>query len=138
MKIVEVDGEYEQRFFNEKKFPASITNYSLSMGEKMGLIKSSQLNDLTDIQRVFESAIDPKANKTTALEGIDTARYLKVIYLAVVGVNPHLNLTYDEFTGLYHEDVPKILETYTSLVLATMPIADNNFSKGFQNSTKKK
>lgn len=138
MEVIETENGYEQIFSNEKKFPAAITNYSLSMGEKTGLIKSSQLNDLVDIQKVFEAAINPDANKEEALKGIDTSRYLKVIYLAIVGVNPKLSLTYDEFTELYHEDVPQIIETYTNLVLATMPIVNNAFAEGFQKSTKKK
>jgi len=138
MEVIETENGYEQIFSNERKFPAAITNYSLSMGEKTGLIKSSQLNDLVDIQKVFEAAINPDANKEEALKGIDTSRYLKVIYLAIVGVNPKLSLTYDEFTELYHEDVPQIIETYTNLVLATMPIVNNAFAEGFQKSTKKK
>jgi len=138
MEVIETENGYEQIFSNEKKFPAAITNYSLGMGEKTGLIKSSQLNDLVDIQKVFEAAINPDANKEEALKGIDTSRYLKVIYLAIVGVNPKLSLTYDEFTELYHEDVPQIIETYTNLVLATMPIVNNAFAEGFQKSTKKK
>lgn len=39
MEVIEVDGEYETRFMNEKRYPAAITNYSLSMGEKWDLLR---------------------------------------------------------------------------------------------------
>lgn len=138
MEIIETEEGFEKRYFNEQKFPASITNYSLSMGEKMGLIKSSQLTDLADIEQLFQSAINPNTDMEKALNEIDIGKYLKVIYLAVVGVNRGLNLTYEEFTELYHEDIATTVDTYTKLILGTLNENINGFAKGLQESTKKK
>lgn len=138
MEIIQSEDGFEKRYFNEQKLPASITNYSLSMGEKMGLIKSSQLTDLTDIEQLFQSAIDPNVDQEKALQEIDRVKYLKVIYLAVIGINPGLNLTYEEFTQLYHEDTATIIDTYTNLILGTITDNINGFAKGIQESTKKK
>src|SRR5690625_3399585 len=120
MEIVETESGYEKRFLNEQNFPAAITNYSLSMGEKLELIESSTINDLTDVEGLFQAAIDPNADKEKALKNMNTGKYLKVIYLAIIGINKDLNLTYEEFTQLYHEDQATIIDTYTKLILATM------------------
>lgn len=138
MEIIETEEGFEKKYINEQKFPATITNYSLSMGEKMGLIKSSQLTDLTDIEQVFQSAIDPNVDMKKALSDIDLGKYLKVIYLAVIGANRNLHLTYEEFIELYHEDPATIIDTYTNLVLATLTEGINKFAQGLEQSTKKK
>lgn len=138
MEVIETENGFETRYYNEQKVPASITNYSLSMGEKLGLIKSSQLTDLADIEQVFQSAINPSVDMQEALEGIDIGKYLKVIYLAVIGVNRQLELTYEEFTELYHEDKATIIDTYTNLVLGTLTDDLNKFAEGLNQSTKKK
>jgi hypothetical protein len=138
MQVIETENGFETRYFNERKLPATITNYSLSMGEKMGLIQGSQLTDIGDIQQIFEAAINPNIDKEKALKDIDINKYLKVIYLAVIGVNRNLQLTFEEFTELYHEDVATIIDTYTKLVLGTMTEGINKFAQGFEKSTKKK
>jgi hypothetical protein len=141
MRIVKTEDGYEKEYFNEQQLPAVITNYSLSMGEKLGLISGSQLSDLGDIQELFRVALNPrfdlkKAKK--ALKDIDINKYLKVIYLAVLGGNPQLKLTFEDFTSLYHEDTPTIIDTYTNLILSTLTEEVNKFAEGFQKSIKKK
>lgn len=139
MEIIENEnGEFEKVFTNERRLPASITNYSLSMGEKLGLIKGSQITDLADIEQLFQSAINPNADQTKALKDIDLTKYLKTIYLAVIGINPNIELTYEEFLSLYHEDTPTIINTYTNLVMATLTDNMDGFVKGLEQSTKKK
>lgn len=141
MRIIETENGFEKEYYNEQQLPAIITNYSLSMGEKLGLIAGSQLTDLGDIQELFKVALNPRfdVNKAEkALKDIDINKYLKVIYLAVLGGNPNLNLTFEEFTSLYHEDTATIIDTYTKLVLATLVEKTNKFAEGFKNSTKKK
>lgn len=138
MEIIETEYGFEKRFTNEQKVPASITNYSLSMGEKLGLIKSSQITDLADIEQLFRSATDPDVDQEQALKNVDIGKYLKVIYLAIIGINRNIELTYEEFTELYHEDRFTTIETYTNLVLATLTDSVNGFVDGLQSSTKKK
>lgn len=45
-EIVEVDGEFEKRFINEKNYPAFLTNASVKRGFETGLIQSSLWEDL--------------------------------------------------------------------------------------------
>ena len=56
----------------------------MHLGEKLGLIKSSNITDLADLDAVFRSALDPEANREEALKGVDTTKYLKVIYLSIM------------------------------------------------------
>ena len=48
----------------------------MHLGEKLGLIKSSNITDLADLDAVFRSALDPEANREEALKGVDTTKYL--------------------------------------------------------------
>ncbi|WP_088033538.1 hypothetical protein [Evansella clarkii] len=138
MEVVEDNGEFKTVYKNEKKYPASITNYSLSLGESLGLLTSSQMTDLEGVQRVFEAALNPEKHREKAMEGLDINQYMKVIYLAVMGVNPNLQLSFDEFTSRYHATIPETLETYTNLVLGTLGVDENEFAKGLMQSTKKR
>ena len=74
--MIEENGEFKQVFVNEQKLPATITNYSMHLGEKLGLIKSSNITDLADLDAVFRSALDPEANREEALKGVDTTSLL--------------------------------------------------------------
>ncbi len=138
LELVETEEGYEKKYHNERRVPASITNYSLAVGESMGLIESSQITDLADIQELFEAAINPKSDRSAALANLDVTKMNKVIYLAIVGMNNHIDLTYEEFLHLYHEDVTTTIDTYTNLVLATLTEGINKFAEGFEKSTKKK
>ena len=105
----------------------------MHLGEKLGLIKSSNITDLADLDAVFRSALDPEANREEALKGVDTTKYLKVIYLSIMGVNPGLDLTYEQFTHLYHEDIPTTIETYGAFAIGAKQKDDgtwtfNNFA----------
>lgn len=59
------NGEFEQRFVNEKKYPAAITNYSLHLGEKLGLIEGSQLTDLLKLAELEKVTQNVSANEIT-------------------------------------------------------------------------
>lgn len=143
MEIREVDGEYEQHFFNEKQYPAAITNYSLNMGEKLGLIAGSQLTDLVRLASLDTLSREIENGGLTeesvvATEGIDINKYLKTIYLSMIGLNKQLELSYDEFLEKYHEDTADTIKTYTNLVLASVNIDKNKFADELNKSTSKK
>lgn len=135
--IKEVDGEFVETFVTEKKYPAAITNYSMALGERLGLIESSQMTDLREVQKVFEAAMDPGKHTDDLADGVQVTKYLKIIYLSVMGVNPGLDLTFDDFTTLYHEDIPTTIENFMDLVLGTMNLEENGFSKELQKNVKK-
>ena len=143
MEIREVDGEYEQHFFNEKRYPAAITNYSLNMGEKLGLVKGSQLTDLVKLANLGTLSREMENGSLTeesviAAEGIDINKYLKTIYLSMIGLNKQLELSYEDFLEKYHEDTADTINTYTKLVLASVNIDKNKFAEGLDKSTSKK
>ncbi|GGD05425.1 hypothetical protein [Pontibacillus salipaludis] len=142
-EIREVDGEYEERFVNKKTYPAALTNHALNIGEKMGMLEGTNLSDVLKMCN-FETLInDLKRGKISeenidATGEIDTLKYLKVIYISLVGVNKELDLSFDEFTEKYHENTFQIMKTYASLVMASTSNSFNNFAKGLEDSTKKK
>jgi hypothetical protein len=136
-EIKEIDGEFVETYVNEKRFPASITNYSMALGERLGLIESSQMTDLHEIQKIFEAAMNPGKHVDELSDGIQVTKYLKIIYLSVMGVNPELTLSFDEFTQLFHEDIPTTIDIFTDLVLGTMNLEENGFSKELQKNVKK-
>lgn len=134
------NGDFEVKYINHQKYPAAITNRSFYLGEQMGLIKGSQMTDLHGVQQVFEAAIQPGENRENALKGLDHNQSLKVIYLAVMGMNKDLKLTFEDFTEKFHESIEDTTNLFTDLVLETVAegLSENNFAKGLINSTKKK
>lgn len=135
--IALLNTDFIEIYKNEKKFPASITNYSMALGERTGLIESSQMTDLKEVQKIFQAALNPSQHTEDLTDGLDINKYLKIIYLSIMGVNPNLNLTFDDFTRLYHEDIPTIIDTFTDLVLGTMNIDENGFAKELHRNVKK-
>jgi hypothetical protein len=106
--------KFEQILLGDKQYPAAITNYSLAMGEKIGLIKDSQL--------------------TSFLE----TSYLNLIYLSVIGVNKHLDLSFEQFLENYLISDKIMNHNYKNLVTACTDKKTNKFAKGFTGSTSKK
>ncbi|EQB35046.1 hypothetical protein M948_18270 [Virgibacillus sp. CM-4] len=139
MEIKEVDGEYQQIFSNEKQYPAAITNYGLGLGEKLGLLEGSNLTDLLKIASLEQLMAGGGVNEQ-ALEADDTntTKYLKGIYIALIGINPKLELSYEEFLQKYHADSITTMKTYARLVMNTLPSTKNKFAEGMEQSTKKK
>ncbi|WP_121605389.1 hypothetical protein [Virgibacillus sp. Bac332] len=139
MELKEIDGEYEQHFFNEKRYPAAITNYGLGIGEKLGLLEGSNLTDLLKIASL-EKLINDGEVTEQALDADDTSttKYLKGIYIALIGLNPKLELSYEEFLQKFHEDSITTMRIYAKLVMNTFPSQKNKFAAGLKKSTKKK
>src|SRR5690625_2637502 len=90
------NADFVEVYKNEQKLPASITNYSMALGERTGLIKSSQMTDLKEVQKIITAALNPNEHTEELTDGLDINKYLKIIYLSVVGVNPKLDLTFDD------------------------------------------
>src|SRR5690554_1802447 len=83
-EVKEVDGEFVETFVNEKRFPAAITNYSMALGERTGLLESSQMTDLKEVQKIFEAALNPGNHIDERTEGLNVTKYLKIIYLSIM------------------------------------------------------
>jgi hypothetical protein len=106
---------FQEIIVGGKRYPAAITNYSLSMGEKLGLLNGSNLSDL-----------------------IDCKNHLTVIYLAVIGVNKDFHLPFVDFIFQLQYKEDEIEEIYKNILLSCTNIKPNKFAEGLKNSTSKK
>jgi len=138
VEIREVNGEFERVFVNEKTYPAFLTNYSLKRGKELGLIESSIFTSLLKMQELEALArgeneyVDP-----AVFEQIDETKMQQVIYMALVGANKHLDLTFDEFLQKYHDPFENTVELYSNLIVDLIVSDPNQFAKGLQQSMNK-
>ncbi|UFU00371.1 hypothetical protein KO561_05340 [Radiobacillus kanasensis] len=96
----------------EKLYPSAITNYSLSVGHKLGLIDGSNLKDVLEA---------------------DSA--LTVVYLAAIGPNKNIDFSFDEFLFLYKTDQEELEQNYTAIIDACLDVVPNKFAEGLKKST---
>lgn len=138
-EIREVDGEYEEVFFNEKTYPIYLSNYALKKGKEMGLIESSLFTDLLKMYSIKtatdeEGNVNPESIDPSALASLDETKAQKVIYLAFLGGNKKIEMTFDEFLELYHYTVVETLELYMELIVGLIDDEPNKFAQGLQKS----
>lgn len=141
-EIREVNGEYEEVFFNEKTYPVYLSNYALKKGKEMGLIESSLFTDLIKIYRMRsasdeEGNINPEAIDPSTLASLDETKAQKVIYLAFLGGSKKIEMTFDEFLELYHYTIVETLELYMELIVGLIDDNPNVFADGLKKSTAK-
>lgn len=137
-EIVQVDGteEFIATFKNKKQYPVFLTNYSLSKGHDMGLLKSSLLSDLLKLESVTK--LDSEREQAEMImQSIDEQKMLKVIYLAFKGANPSVDLSLDEFLQKYHANYQEKLELYMNIISAAIDSDSSAFAKGLKDSTQK-
>lgn len=136
-EIVEVNGEFEKRFINEKNYPAFLTNASVRRGFDTGLIETSLWEDLLKImglQSVLEKNDDESTMKLMNM--FDEQKLIAVVYLGVLGANKSVDLTFDSFLEKYHYDLAETIELYANLITNLVSADPNQFAKGLQQSTK--
>jgi len=104
--------------FKDKSYYASITNHSLSMGTKLNLLTGSQLTDVLVENPTYQHC-------------------LNIIYLAIIGFNKNLKLTYDEFLHQCHWKKEVLNEVYTQLISGVVDIPENKFAEELINKTSK-
>ncbi len=137
MEIREVEGEYEQHFYNEKTYPIFLTNYALKKGKEKGLIESSLFSELAKLS-LMQSAVDEEGNMDPAgLEHFDEQKVLKVIYMALIGANRNTDISYEEFLEKYHDGLEDTLELYGNLIGNLVSSDPNQFAKEFERATEK-
>lgn len=135
IEIREVNGEFEQVFYNEKTYPAFLTNYSLKKGKELGYIETSLFNELAKLS-VMESAKNEKGElDPNALADFDEEKALQIIYLALTGANKSLEISYDEFLMTYHGGLEATLILYANLIGNLVSSDPNQFAKEFGMST---
>lgn len=140
-EIVEVEGEYQERVVSEKKYPAALTHKSLQLGADLGILKSSKLVDLLGFNEVKVDPVSKEEAEAIAKEvagDFDPIRFLQVIYLAVIGFNKNLDLTFEDFLEQYTASTEEMMETFSILIDNYMSDETNNFAAELKKSTKKK
>lgn len=150
IEIVEIDGDFKEIKRNEETLPGMLTNHSLYVGKRDGLLETSLTKELYNIIGAFEkTGVDPNEIKEGDIEeyGIemfkaladvaDEDKIMKVIYLSLIGANPRLEYTFEDFVLKYHGDLEDKMETYVSLISA-LASKDNDFKKEFEKKTSQK
>ena len=136
-EIVEVNGEFEKRFINEKNYPAFLTNASVKRGFDTGLIETSLWEDLMKImglQSILEKNDDESTMKLMNM--FDEQKLIAVVYLGVIGANKNVDLTFDDFLEKYHYDLAETIELYANLITSLVSKDPNQFAKSLQQSTR--
>lgn len=138
IEVVEVNGEFEKRFINEKAYPAFLTNASVKRGFEEGLIQSSLWEDLLAMKGL-EQALEKEEgnNAVESLATINDQKFIGVIYLGVLGANKNLTLTFDEFLEKYHEPMEKTIELYVNLLTSLISQDTNQFAQSFNTAAKR-
>ncbi|SDY42822.1 hypothetical protein [Bacillus sp. 166amftsu] len=134
IEFVKVDGEFEQRFVNEQEYPAFLTNYALKKGKEEGIIESSIISDLLKFQ-ALEGIDKGNSSDLSAFEKIDQTSIQRIIYLALKGANPKVDLSFDEFLRKYHDSLAESMELYAKLVIDVISQDPNKFAAEFQKNT---
>nr|BDD47232.1 hypothetical protein 6 [Bacillaceae bacterium] len=140
-EVIEVNGQFEKRITNSMRYPACLTNKSLQLGKDLGLLQSSKIVSLLGFDEVDSNLIDQDKEQAAkeVLNDFDILRYVKVIYLSLIGFNKNLELTYEDFLEMYDESTEKTMDLFSKLIESYMSSdTSNNFAKGLQQSTKKK
>lgn len=137
MEFVAVGDEFEKRFINEKSHPAFLTNAAVKKGYDSGLLESSLFEDLLKIKGL-EALVTQSDEEATLdlLNAFDEQKLIAVIYLAVIGANKNLGVSFEGFLELYHYPLTETIQLYANLIVGLLS-ESNEFAKELQKQTKK-
>lgn len=149
-EIVEIEGEFKEVKKNEEVLPCMLTNHSLYVGKRDGLLETSLVDELYNVISVFQdSEVDPMNINEEDLadygaemfkrmaQVVDEDKMMKIIYLGLIGANPKLEMSYEEFTIKYHGDMEEKMSLYVNLV-SNLASRENKFKKEFEKNTSRK
>lgn len=138
--VLEKDENGEENFvereLNKQVVPALITNYSIKRAKDEGVMTGNVLEVIAKLKAVIDKNSD---NEMALLNELDEIEFQKVIYMGVIGANPHLEIDFDEFLRKYHGDLTQSTLLYSGLIQEMYKNAStkNAFAKGLDSSTKK-
>ncbi|MBS4171944.1 hypothetical protein [Bacillus sp. FJAT-49736] len=135
IEFKETDDGFEEVVKNEKKYPVYLTNHALRRGRDQGIVDSSLLSDLLEIEKGFNGKKQEDAARAV-INGLSEEKMLNVIYLAFLGANPNSEYTFDDFLLRYHGDYSEIMTLYINIVSSSISSNNNRFAKALQDSTK--
>jgi len=143
LKEVEIVSTNDEEFIeiekNKRVYPVFLTNYALSKGYDMGILKSTLITDLVNIERNMKKTVeDSKEEQAGAiLENIDEKKMLDVIFLAFVGANPRVAISQDEFLQQYHATFTEKVKLYFNIIASAVEADPNAFAEGLKKSQAK-
>ncbi|MGV2927216.1 hypothetical protein RW115_01350 [Macrococcus capreoli] len=148
LQIIEKeDGSYEHGYSNKTNYPAMITNFALKRGRDLGITEGALIADLFKLQNIAKTNkkndddfinADDILNDGVNEEGLDAIspeKITPVIYLGIIGANPKINLTFDEFLSKYHESVEVMMQQYSELIQGLFTENKGNYAKGYIEAT---
>lgn len=130
LEVIEVNGEYESRYINNKTYPVYLTNAALQKAYREGILQTSLIGELAKLIPYLESS-----NESEVLAQMDETQMLSVIFLAFQAANKNIDISFDEFLEVYHLDFSETVQLFANLITDTVS-KTNNFAKGFVDSTK--
>ncbi|HZK23812.1 MAG TPA: hypothetical protein VFC74_00290 [Oscillospiraceae bacterium] len=147
LEIVEIEGEFKEIKRNAEVLPCMLTNHALYVGKRDGLLETSLTSELYNIIKVFQGlGVNPKNIKEEdivkfgeeAYKGIievtDEDKIARVIYLGLIGANPQLSYSLEDFILKYHDGMEEKVETYMNLI-NSLASRDNQFKAEFEKKT---
>lgn len=137
MEVRSVNGEYETQFYNEETYPVFLTNHALKRGREQGYIETSLFTELAKLAQMEKTKNADGEVDPSAMVHLDENKALSVIYLALIGANKNLNITFDQFLEKYHEGLEETLELYANLIGNLVSSDPNRFAKEFEKVTEK-
>lgn len=138
-EFVQVEGteDFTEVVRNKKKYPVYLTNYALSRGYDIGILKTSIIQDMLSIKNDLDDSKAAEDNAEALLNNIDENKMHDVIYLAFIGANPKENITKEEFLQQYHDSYTEKVQLYFNIITAAVDADPNAFAKGLENSMAK-
>lgn len=136
LEFVEIEGEYQELYKNAKKYPLYLTNHALRRGRDLGLIESSMMSDVIEMEKGFKGKEQEAAAKDTIAD-LSEEKMQNVIYLAFLGANPRTEYSIHEFLERYHEDYVSTVKLYFEVLKSSISDGENKFATGLKKATKK-
>jgi hypothetical protein len=136
LEVIEIDGEFREVYKNEKRYPLFLTNHALRRGRDLGLIESSMMSDVLNMEKGFKGKQQEEAARETIAD-LSEEKMQNVIYLAFLGANPRTEYSIDTFLERYHNDYIETLTLYMEIISSSISSGDNKFSAGLKKATKK-
>lgn len=135
MELREENGEFKKHFYNEKTYPVFLTNYALKKGKELGYIETSLFGELAKLAVLEKATKENGELDVSKASDFDEEKALQMIYLALMGANKGLELTYDEFLERYHDNLEDTLMLYGELIANLVSSDPNQFAGEFKKVT---
>ncbi|MGM7637573.1 hypothetical protein [Bacillus sp. Hm123] len=145
-EFVQIEGteEFTEVTKRKQKYPVYLTNYALSRGHDLGILKTSLITDLLKIKSGLNDLEEKKkqsgkenkeAEAEAVISNLDENKMMDVIYLAFLGANPNVSIDKYEFLKQYHAQYQDKVMLYFNIIATAVDADPNAFAKSLEKST---